>query len=97
MGEQQRISILSNELIRRLSNVDKSVIEEEVPAIIEHYISQLKMSGYERSQAREVVCSGVIGWKRKIMRREREKQGFYRHGKSTLRTRNKKKLLEKEE
>ena len=53
------------------------------------------MSGYERSQAREVVCSGVIGWKRKILRREREQQGFYRHGKSTLKSRNKKKLLEK--
>ena len=95
MGEQQRISILSNELIRRLSNVETSVVDEEMPKIIEHYISQLKTSGYERSQAREVICSGVVGWKRKIMRREREKQGFYRHGKSTLKARNKKKLLEK--
>ena len=62
MGEQQRISILSNELIRRLSNVETSVVDEEMPKIIEHYISQLKTSGYERSQAREVICSGVVGW-----------------------------------
>lgn len=95
MGEQQRMAILSNELIRRLSNVGKEVVEAEVFGIIEHYIYQLKMSEYERSQARDIVCSGVIGWKRKIQRREKEQQGFYRHGKSTLKSRNRKKLLEK--
>ena len=94
MGEQQRMSILSNELIRRLSNVNMNILKEEVPGIIEHYTSQLKMSGYGRRQAREVICCGVAGWKSKIARREREKRGFYRHAKSTLKMRNKKKLLE---
>ena len=95
MGEQQRMAILSNELIRRLSNVGKEVVKDEIHGIIEHYIYQLKMSEYERGQAREIICSGVIGWKRKIQRREREMQGFYRHGRATLKSRNKKKLLEK--
>ena len=95
MSEQQRMSILSNELIRRLSNVQISIIGEEMPEIIEHYTSQLKTSGYDRRQAKEVICCGVIGWKRKVQRREREGKGFYRLGRSTLKQRNKKKLLAK--
>ena len=67
MGEHQRMSLLSNELIRRLSNVDQGIMKEEIPGIIEHYTSQLKMSGYDRGQAREITCSGVTGWKRKIL------------------------------
>ena len=43
MGEQQRMSILSNELVRRLSNVAKEIVDEEIPEIIEHYIHQLKI------------------------------------------------------
>ena len=55
MGEQQRMAILSNELIRRLSNVGKEVMDEEIIGIIEHYTYQLKMSEYERGQAREII------------------------------------------
>ena len=37
----------------------------------------------------------MVGYKREVARREREGRGFYRHAKSTLKQRNKKKLLEK--
>ena len=43
MSEHQRISILSNKLIRRLSNVTISIVQEEMHEIIEHYITQLKL------------------------------------------------------
>ena len=95
MSEQQRMSILSNELIRRLSNVQITIMGEEMTGIVEHYTQQLKMSGYDRKQSKEIICCGVVGWKRKVQRREREGRGFYRHAKSTLRQRNKKKLLAK--
>ena len=36
-----------------------------------------------------------MGYRRKVARRDREGKGFYRHAKSTLKQRNKKKLLEK--
>ena len=95
MSEHQRISILSNELIRRLSNVTISIVQEEMHEIIEHYITQLKTSGYDRKLTKEIITCGVVGWRRKIQRREREGRGYYRHAKSTLAGRNKKKLLEK--
>ena len=78
MSEHQRISILSNELIRRFSNVHQVVIKEEITGIIEHYIVQLKTSGYDRKQIREIITSGVIGSMRKVERRKREGLDFYK-------------------
>ena len=95
LGEHQRVSILANELIRRLSNVHLSIINQEIKGIIEHYVGQLKMSGYDRSQTKEIITCGVVGWRRKVERREREGRGFYRLAKSTLAQRNSKKLTEK--
>ena len=97
IGNQQRCSILSNELVRRLSNVNVGKVHEtEVVEIIEKFISQMKNSGYEIFQAREITCSGLKGWIKKRERREREGKGFYRTGKATLPGRVRKKLLEKE-
>ena len=48
MSEQQRYSILSNEVIRRLSNVHESIGQEERLSIVEKFIQQLKTSGYSR-------------------------------------------------
>ena len=72
MCEHQGMSFLSNELIRRLSNVHPDVVETEIIPIIEHYTHQLMTSGYEIMQSREVVICGVAGWKRKIARRKSE-------------------------
>ena len=96
MGDQQRHSILANELIRRLSNTEHEKNDtEETSKIIETFIQQLKSSGYNRKQAREIVVAGLLGWKRKIKRRKDDGQEFYRNAKSTLATRCRKKLLEK--
>ena len=48
------------------------------------------------SLAREIITCGVGGYKKKVARREREGRGFYRHAKSTLKQRNKKKLQTEE-
>ena len=48
MSEHQRISILCNELVRRLSNVHPDVVDQEISFIVEHYFVQLKASGYDR-------------------------------------------------
>ena len=96
MGNSQRFQILSNEMVRRLSNTNhEEPNTQEVLDIIETYTQQLKSSGYERGSAREAVVSGVLGWLRKIERRKKEKTPFYRSAKSTLKQRCKKKILEK--
>jgi hypothetical protein len=55
------MAILGNELVRRLSNIHPAVLEEEIEGVIEHYVSQLKNSGYSRKQAKEEVVCGVVG------------------------------------
>jgi hypothetical protein len=61
MSEHQRISILFNELVRRLSNVHPDVVDQEITGIVEHYIVQLKTYGYDRKQIREIITCGVVG------------------------------------
>ena len=95
MSEKQKLNILSNDLIRRLSNVKIEKAEEgEEQRIIDHYTRQLKTSGYQRRKSREIVVSGVLGWLRKRERREKQGTGFYRSAASTLIGRNRKKLLD---
>ena len=54
MSEQQKMSILSNELVRRLSNIHREEVEEEIHDVIEHYVTQLKKSGYNRNRQRKL-------------------------------------------
>ena len=77
-GEQQKMDILSNELVRRMSNVCDKVDDKERVGIVDHYSKQLKNSGYSWEQAKEVVGCGLKGFKNKCKRRKQEGQGFYR-------------------
>ena len=85
MTVRQKMSILSNELVRRLSNMNIERVEpEEKIRIVDHSTVQLKTSGYDRNQAREVVKSGIKGWKNQMERRAQSEQCFYRGATSTL-------------
>ena len=95
MGIQQKMDILSNELIRRLSSVGEGVPKEEKIAIIDHYTKQLLNSGYDRKQTREIIICGIRGYRNKVERRKKAGENFYRKASSTLRSRVKKKLTEK--
>ena len=73
ISDNSSYNILSNELVRRLGNMSKEgTSHEEKEAVIENFIKQCKSSGYNRHETREGVVSGIKGWKRKHMRRERE-------------------------
>ena len=63
---------------------------------MEQFTLQLKNSEYSCKEARSHVVDGIRGWKNKIERRKRENIEFYRLAKNTLKTRVRKKLLEKE-
>ena len=95
VAQHQKVQILSNEVIRRLSNVNHLRIPvEEISKVMEVFIGEMKTSGYDRGETREVVTFGIIGWQRKVKRKEEEGR-FYRSAKSTLNQRCRKKLLEK--
>ena len=80
-----------------MSTIDTEYVEkEEILKVIEVFIQEMKSSGYTREQSREIVIGGIKGWKRKVERRKKEGLGFYRLAKSTLPTRVRKKLMERE-
>ena len=95
MAEQQKMTILSNEIVRRLSNIHQEVLREEIEAVLEKFIHQLKNSGYSRKQAKEIVVCGVAGWRRKLKRRQKEGKKQFQTASETLEKRTNEKLLGK--
>ena len=97
MSHQQKHQILSNELVRRLSNIQIDEIpHKEILEKIEEFIGELKNSEYNRKQSREIVNSGIRGWKNKIKKRKRQNIPFYRLAQETVDSRLEKQLTERE-
>ena len=85
MSENKKMAILSNDLVRRLSVIFwKKEEDSEKVKVVEHFMMQLKASGYGRRRTRDIVISGVLVWIRKRKRREECGQDFYRGAESTL-------------
>ena len=95
MGQHQKMAILGNELIRRLSNIHSAVLEEEIEPVVEHYIGQMKNSGYSRKETKEVIVCGLVGWRRKLERRRKAGKEQFLTAEETLEKRTKDKMLEK--
>ena len=70
------------------------VEKEEIIGVMETLIRELKTSGYNRGEAKEIVVGGMTGWQRKMKRRE-EEGSIYRSASSTMSQRCRKKVLEK--
>ena len=99
MGMKQKYCINSNELTRRLYVIDEQDEkgEEEVTKTIEDFTRQLKNSGWDRLEAKEMVVSGFVAWRRRVKRRVEEGSELYRSAASSLHTRARKKLTSKED
>ena len=68
---QQKFQILTNELVRRMSNIQLGeVTHREVLDKVEQFIGELKNSENDLKQAREIVTCGLRGLKTK--RKEKE-------------------------
>ena len=92
MSEHQKFSILTNEVIRRMSNVSAMISQDERIRIVDEFSKELKSSGYSRRRAREIVVCGLLGLERKRDRRRRQGMKFHRTGKQTLSQRLRKQL-----
>ena len=88
MTQRQKFCILSNELTRRLYNIDEEDegFRKEKEDTIENFTKQLKHSGWERNEAIEMIKSGFIGGRRRRERRMKQGGRIYRNGKSSLQT-----------
>ena len=60
-SEKSKVSILVNELNKRLSMIDEEVEESERVKIVDHFSKQLQNSGYSRAQITEIVLCSLKG------------------------------------
>ena len=94
MAERSKISILSQDLIRRMLNTSETIPDSERVEIIDNYIDRLVVSGYCPAQVKEIVESGLTGYERKVQRAKKSGLPLHRSASSTLAGRYKKKLTE---
>ena len=94
MAVKQKYTIMSNELTRRLYNIDEEVPkkEAEIEEVMENFTKQLKNSRWGRKEAREMIASGYTGWQRRVERRKDDGGAQYRSAGQSLVTRSRKKL-----
>ena len=75
---QQKKSTLSQEIVRRLLDTSEEAPLEKKLEILNNFDNKLEVSGYDARQRRDILESGVVGYKRKI-----ERQEGVRHRKNT--------------
>ena len=95
IGRRQLMSIMTNELRRRLEMIGDGVDQEERDAIVNKYTQQLLNSEYNWRQCHEIIVSGLKGHERKMKRIEKKGLPIYRSGQSSLLKRVNDKLLER--
>ena len=78
MPASSKISILSQDLIRRMMNCSETVSQSERDSIVNKYIDRLVTSGYNKDQVREIVESGLLGYERKLERARKNKIPLHR-------------------
>ena len=95
--QTQKMQILSNELTRRLLNINKQENgQEEYNRVVDQFTKEAFNSEYNQKTTRNIVISGIRAWKARQERRKTQGQETYRSASSTLKTRTRKKLLARE-
>ena len=72
MAEQSKVSSLTQDLIRRLTNTYEGASQCEKNLIVEKFIQKLKISGYKKIQVREIIESGLKGYITKVERAKKD-------------------------
>ena len=95
MPASSKISILSQDLVRRMQNCSEKVPQTERDQVVDLYIDRLAVSGYDKEQIKEIVESGLKGYERKLDRSRKSGVPLHRPATASLASRQKKKLIQK--
>ena len=94
-GENQKVQILTQEVIRRMGNTMEEVSKEDYTTIMDNYCQKLYNSGYKEEQIRRIMIAGIKGWRTKVNRCKAEGQKVRRSAKDSLGQRLRTKLIGK--
>ena len=95
MGEDAKVQILSNDMVRRLLNNSEAMGAGSKRRLVDDYAQKLRNSGYGTDQVRRIIYNGIRGYESK--RRRCLENGWRLHRTSAMSqgARVKKKLLGK--
>ena len=95
MGEDSKVQILSNDLIRRLKNNSEDLGAGAKRKIVDQYAKKLRTSGWSMEQTRRIITNGIKGYE--SMRRRCVEQGkrLHKSSEESKGARTRKKLLGK--
>ena len=92
MNENQKIQILSQDMVRRLFNVREELGAKNRGEVVDKYAKKLLQSGYNKEQTRKMIMNGIKGFERK---RKMRGEQLRRTAKKSSKSRHVKKLLSK--
>ena len=95
LGENTKVQILSNELVRRMGNTDVRLGNKVMTKVIDQFGKKLLTSGYTLSQSRKITLSGIRGWERKLKRAEGKIRSLFRTSEESMKGRIRKKAVGK--
>ena len=95
MDYSQKMQILGNDLCRRLLNTKQSLCQDVKDEIVNNYATTLLRSGYKTSSVRQILISGLRGFKNKVLRASEAGTKLHRSAELSLDARLKNKIMGK--
>ena len=95
MASRSKFTILSQDLIRRLMNTGLNINQGTKNQIKNKYSEKLLWSGYNVAQTREILISGLRGYKSKVRNAQERQLPLHRSAKYSLTARYRKKMFGK--
>ena len=95
MGEESKIQVLSNDLIRRLKNNSEELGKGAKIEIVGNYTQKLLNSGFKGEQLVRIITNGVKGYENKLRRCQELGMNMHRSSTDSQGARVRKKLLSK--
>ena len=94
--DEQKMSILTQEVIRRMRHISRDAPQEERDLIIDEFCETMRMSGYKEGTIREVMIRGLKGYERQVAQSVKEGRiSIHKKGSSTRQARQIKKITGK--
>ena len=95
MGEDAKIQILSNDLIRRLLNNSEELEKGARTKVVDDYTQKLMNSGFRGEQLKRIIVNGIKGYEGKLKRCQEQGRRLHRTSTDSQGARVRKKLLAK--
>ena len=97
LSENVKVASLSQDLVRRMMNTSELLSTEERVKVVNEYSDNVRASGYSAKQTKKLVEAGLTGYERKLRKAESEGRFIHRSASDGVESRQRKKLLGREE